>query len=60
MAQGEAWMLVLLVQSSKQLSEKPDELQLLPWRTLGLASPETGKACRERLVGFVQFDLKLS
>ena len=26
-AQGEAWVLVLLVQSSEQLSEKPDELQ---------------------------------
>ena len=33
---------------------------MLPWSTLGLASPETGKACRKRLVGFVQFDLKLS
>ena len=26
-AQGEAWVLVLLVQSSEQLSEKPDGLQ---------------------------------
>ena len=25
-----------------------------------MASPETGKACREWLVGFFQFDLKLS
>ena len=34
--------------------------RVTPWCTLGLASPETGEACRERLVQFVQFELKLS
>ena len=34
--------------------------RMTPWSTLGLASPETGEACRERLVRFVQFELKLS
>ena len=34
--------------------------RLTPWCTLGLASPETREACRERLVRFVQFELKLS
>ena len=34
--------------------------RVTPWCPLGLASPETGEACRERLVRFVQFELKLS
>ena len=34
--------------------------RLRPWCTLGLASPEAREACRERLVRFVQFELKLS
>ena len=33
---------------------------MTPWCTLGLASPETGEARWERLVWFVQFELKLS
>ena len=34
--------------------------RMTPWYTLGLASLETEEACRERLVRFVQFELKLS
>ena len=34
--------------------------RMMPWYTLGLASPEAGEASRERLVRFVQFELKLS
>ena len=34
--------------------------RLRPWCTLGLASPEAREACRDRLVRFVQFELKLS
>ena len=34
--------------------------RMMPWYTWGLATPEAGEACRERLVRFVQFELKLS